>query len=351
MKGARIGLLFALCIILSITYAAVYEARNSDDVDFFLAHNPEENGALMFFDPKKEEDTKVSKIVDKVLSVFKNIGEEGRSTEAWVNALNDKVHLMRVDATNDDNLRTVDEYMISETPLLVLLDNGSIELMEVLSDKTADHVKDFYQNKLAEKKAAQKASSSDTDKAIESAMQAASDAKKAASDAQKALDEARKAFEDHMKEHKANETKADDKKAGSQGNDSCPSGNNQNQQGNQQNGQQGNQQNNQQQNGQQNNQQQNGQQQNGQQQNGQQQNGQQQNGQQQNGQQQQYGQQQNQQQGGQPQGQYQAPAGYKLDYVPVYRKIDETPAKAPTPAPVAAPTRYVNHDGHWHIVS
>ena len=47
MKGAQIGLLFALALLLSVTYAAVYEARNSDDVDFFLAHNPEENGALI----------------------------------------------------------------------------------------------------------------------------------------------------------------------------------------------------------------------------------------------------------------------------------------------------------------
>ena len=267
--------------------------------------------------------------MDQVLSVFKNIGEEGRSKEEWVNTLNDKVHLMRIDATNLDNARSVDDYKIQETPLLVLLDNGSIELMEILSEKTPDHIKDFYQAKAAEKEAAKKAGSSDTDKAIESAMQAASDAKKAASDAQKALDEARKAFEDHMKEHKANETKADEKKNGGQDNGTCQGGNNQNQQ--------------------QNGQQQNGQQQNGQQQNGQQQNGQQQNGQQQNGQQ---------QQGSQQNEQYQAPPGYQIDYVPVYRKIEDAVAPRPIAAakPVAAAkpagaTRYVNHDGHWHIVS
>lgn len=301
---------------MALTQAAVYEARNSDDVDFFLAHNPEENGAIMFYDPNQEQDTKVSQQVDKVLGVFKNIGEEGRSTEDWVNSLNDKVHLMRVDATNQDNARSVNDYRVSTTPLLVLLDYGEIQLMEIVGEKTLPHVKDFYTAKAEAAKAQKEQEGGVSDEAMKAAQKAADEAKKAAEEAQKALNEAKKAFEDHLKEHENKTASGDD--------DKCPSSNDQN--GGQQK-QGGNQQ---PQGGNQNQQNQSGNRQ--QQQGGQPQGGQQQGAQQVNGQ--------------------NVPAGYQIDYIPMLRKLDNGPSQVGTTKTqqTAPSVRYVNHDGHWHVV-
>jgi hypothetical protein len=90
-------LILALVLILAVANAAVYEARNSDDVDFFLEHNPEENGALLFYNGDESDIPDVQSNIDSVLSIYKNIGEEGRSEEDWVNKLQDKVHLMQID--------------------------------------------------------------------------------------------------------------------------------------------------------------------------------------------------------------------------------------------------------------
>jgi hypothetical protein len=322
----RIGLFLAFALLLSFACGAVYEARNSDDVDFFLAHNPEENGAIMFYDPNQEKDTKVSQQVDQVLGVFKNIGEEGRSEEDWVNSLNDKVHLMRVDATNADNARSVNDYRVSATPLLILLDYGDIQLMEIVGSKTFAHVKDFYAAKAEAAKAEAEAAGGVSDEAIKSAQQAADDAKKAAEDAQKALEEAKKQFEEHMKEHEKDNDSAN--KTDSGDNDQCPTSNGQNQGGNQNQQSQGS---NQQQGSNQAQQNQGGNQQN------------------QSGNQQQGG---SQQQGGQ-QANAGVPPGYQIDYIPMLRKLDNSPSQTgTTQTQQTAPTmRYVNHDGHWHLVS
>jgi len=144
-------LVFIAIFIIWFSQCAVYEARNSDDVDFFLEHNPEENGALLFFDPVQEQtDDNARENSDQVLSIFKNIGEEGRSNDAWVNRLNDKVHLMKVDKTSIDNARIVKEYKVGRTPLVVLLDNGKIILEEVIDIDTYDHIKEVYEAFIAD---------------------------------------------------------------------------------------------------------------------------------------------------------------------------------------------------------
>lgn len=149
VKGiCNILILLILCILFA--EAAIYEARNSDDVEFFLEHNPEENGALLFYDPKQEEkDGTVHQNTEQILSIFKNVGEQGRSTEDWVDSLNDKVHLMKVNKTNVDSSRMVSEYKVGQTPLLILLDNGKVLLEEVVSDETYDHVYEIFQAKQA----------------------------------------------------------------------------------------------------------------------------------------------------------------------------------------------------------
>jgi hypothetical protein len=218
------GLLALLC--LHSVSCAVYEARNSDDVDFFLAHNPEENGALMFYDPNQENaESDISDRATKLIGVFKNVQEEGRSEEEWVDDLNDKVHLMRVDATNLDNARAVEDYKVQSTPLLFLIDNGKIILMEEVTDKTFNHAKDILVAK-KEQKAKAAAAKADADKAADSSADGSEDgaedgsasdddvaaAHKAADDALKALEELRKTFEQHLAVEEAQKNAEDAQK-------------------------------------------------------------------------------------------------------------------------------------------
>ena len=139
-----IGVVLLLVLCAFIANASVYEGTNADDVRLFLKNNPDENGALMFYDPFQEQlDPQVVRDVEKVIGIFLNIGEEGRSTESWVNSLNDKAHLMRVDALNPYTQDAVKDFHCTETPFLVLLDKGNVIFEEVVGKGTYDHVKDI----------------------------------------------------------------------------------------------------------------------------------------------------------------------------------------------------------------
>ncbi|CAI2378462.1 unnamed protein product [Moneuplotes crassus] len=190
-------------IVLTITLlslsarSAIYEARNSDDVDFFMTHNPQENSALLFYDPNEEASFETGKNIEKVSGVFKNIGEEGRTQESWVDQLNDKVHLMRIDVTKLENSQVVNDFRVNQTPLLILFDQGDVQLMEVISGKTFEHVKDIYQQKINERFGGGE-SGEVSDREIQVAQKAADDAKKAAADALEALAQAKQALKDHI---------------------------------------------------------------------------------------------------------------------------------------------------------
>ena len=285
-------LIVSFLFTLSFVNSALYEARNSDDIDFFLAHNPEENGALMFYDPNQEQDAEIAKSVDKAVGVFRNIGEEGRSEEEWVDSLNDKVHLMRIDATNVDNARSVNDFRVSTTPLLFLLDNGDIQLMEIVNSKTYDHIKDFYQEKIRKRQENEEnndGNGDENDELLKTAQKAADEAKQAAAQAIKALEEAKKALEDHINEgHKGDDS---DNKEDS---DECSlpdykkdqikgSQSNKNQKSQSRSSQNSN------------------------------------------------------------------LSGYQVEYVPVLRKIDNTYSAQTQQTP--STVRYVNHGDHWHSVS
>ena len=285
-------LIVSFLFTLSFVNSALYEARNSDDIDFFLAHNPEENGALMFYDPNQEQDAEIAKSVDKAVGIFRNIGEEGRSEEEWVDSLNDKVHLMRIDATNVDNARSVNDFRVSTTPLLFLLDNGDIQLMEIVNSKTYDHIKDFYQEKIRKRQENEEnndGNGDENDELLKTAQKAADEAKQAAAQAIKALEEAKKALEDHINEgHKGDDS---DNKEDS---DECSlpdykkdqikgSQSNKNQKSQSRSSQNSN------------------------------------------------------------------LSGYQVEYVPVLRKIDNTYSAQTQQTP--STVRYVNHGDHWHSVS
>jgi chemotaxis protein histidine kinase CheA len=135
--------LFAVFALAMLASASVYEAESSEDVSFFLQHNPDENSAIMFYDPFQEENNpKIVEDVEKIVGVFLNFGEKGRSRDAWVDSLMDKSHLMRVDSLNPYNADAVKDFHVTQTPFLVLLDHGNIMLEEVVSPQTYNHVRD-----------------------------------------------------------------------------------------------------------------------------------------------------------------------------------------------------------------
>jgi hypothetical protein len=213
-------IIFAI-VLVCIANAAIYEARNSDDVDFFLEHNPDENGALLFYNKADADKKEVKIVTDEVLSIFKNVGEEGRSTEEWVNKNNDKIHLMLIDASNIDIARIVKDFKVGQTPLIVLLDNSKTLMQEIVDKETFDHIKEIYvekQNKVGAAKnlAADKGSVTPSsvfpdadythkvdsnaiasDEAAQKAQNAAKDAQKSAKEANKSLEDTKKAFEQH----------------------------------------------------------------------------------------------------------------------------------------------------------
>ena len=96
--------IFSLLLILNLTAANVFEAGSSEDIEFFIHDDPIANRALMFYDEVQEVAQKrTTKLVDDVIGIFLNKGEDGRSEEKWVDDLDDGVNLMRVDYFKKEN--------------------------------------------------------------------------------------------------------------------------------------------------------------------------------------------------------------------------------------------------------
>jgi len=92
--------------------------------------------------------------MDSVESIYKNIGEEGRSTEPFVDKLNDKVHLMRIDVSNIDNARIVRDFRIGTTPFVSVMENQAPVLEEVVDHQTYERLRDHYEDQQARERQA-----------------------------------------------------------------------------------------------------------------------------------------------------------------------------------------------------
>lgn len=239
-----------------------------------------------------------------------------------MDALDDKVHILRIDVSKKENSGAVAEYKVKYTPLLIILDQGDIQLMEVISENTFEHVKDIYQiQKEKEEKGGSKGGSKDgsndsqhiSDEVLQSAKKAADDAKKAATDAKNALKEARKILSDHLAKDKAEDEKSskDDKakKGSNDSKDSSNTNNNKNQEklqgkkdtDNKNECKLDNQNNN--------------------------------------------------AQTKNTTSQIRAPAGYQVEYLPVLRKIDNSQTSSTQERQGSTQQKYVNHGDHLHAVS
>ena len=153
MLGRNLKVLSIFAVILMFVeqiFGEVYEATDSDEVNFFLSDDPKANIALMFYDEVQEVTSKdISASVDEILGVFLPEGEEGFTDEEWVKSLAGNFSLMRVDSFGKENKEIVAEYGIISTPYLVILENGTVVLNETVDDSTIDDVEEILVGKAA----------------------------------------------------------------------------------------------------------------------------------------------------------------------------------------------------------
>lgn len=140
------NLSIALCIILlaCFTRATVFEADTSETVDFFIQESEKETMALLFYDGRtenQENEDKFSRLASIVLGIFMSQDQEGRSTEEWVEFLDDKLHLMRIDVSKPELRRSVEEFNIEDVPYIVLQDKQRTILREKIDEETFDHLR------------------------------------------------------------------------------------------------------------------------------------------------------------------------------------------------------------------
>ena len=136
--------IFCLAALLIAANATVFEAETSEDVDLFLKDFENETIALMFYDSKNEnqdDEDWFSRLSSKILGIFMSKDQFGRSTEDWVEMFDDKLHLMRIDVQNKDNLRSREEFNIEFAPYIVLQDKRRTVLREKIDAETYEHVR------------------------------------------------------------------------------------------------------------------------------------------------------------------------------------------------------------------
>lgn len=133
-----------ITLAINVAKAEVYLAQNGDDIQYFLSRDSSSNVALLFFDEVQEVAQKdVAEASHKLEGIFLKKGQEGRSTEEWVDTLNDNVNMMKIDAFNKENTEMVKTFNIKETPFLILYENGKIALETKVDKDTTQRVKDI----------------------------------------------------------------------------------------------------------------------------------------------------------------------------------------------------------------
>ena len=133
-----------MVLAINVANAEVYLAQNGDDIQYFLSRDSSSNIALLFFDEVQEVAQKdVAEASHKLEGIFLKKGQEGRSTEEWVDTLNDSVNMMKIDAFNKENTEMVKTFNIKETPFLILYENGKIALETKVDKDTTQRVKDI----------------------------------------------------------------------------------------------------------------------------------------------------------------------------------------------------------------
>lgn len=138
-------LLLAICLLWA-AQATVFEAESSEDVDLFVQDYDTETIGLLFYDGSEDnsdDEDWFGRLSSKVLGIFMSNDQYGRNTEDWVEMFDDKLHLMRVDTTNPDNLRAVESFFIDFVPFIIIMDNQRTVLREQMNEDTYDHVRDI----------------------------------------------------------------------------------------------------------------------------------------------------------------------------------------------------------------
>lgn len=136
--------IFLIAAILFTANATVFEAATSEDVDLFLDDFQNETVGFLFYDSQvdnSKDENLFGKLSSKILGIFMSKDQFGRSTEDWIELFDDKLHLMRIDVRNKDNLRSREEFNIEDAPYIVLMDKRRTILREKVDGETFDHLK------------------------------------------------------------------------------------------------------------------------------------------------------------------------------------------------------------------
>ncbi|CAI2374352.1 unnamed protein product [Moneuplotes crassus] len=143
MQKISTRVILVLVLTVGIAHCSIFEAYNSDDVAYFVKNEQDRNRAIMFYDAFQEEGSyQISNNVQKINGVFLNKGEPGRSDDFWVDHLNDRVNLLRVDTLNPYNKQAMDSFHVAKAPFLIVLEDGNIVFEEAIRDGTYNHLRD-----------------------------------------------------------------------------------------------------------------------------------------------------------------------------------------------------------------
>ena len=139
-----------LAFVIWVIHATVYESNTSDDVEFFLEENPNENIALLFYSEEKDIDPEWVTNIANIEGIFKS-AEEGGSDEAWVKDLNGQVQMMRINVSDKNNKESVEVFKVNETPFIIIFDNGIPIFDGVVNSKSFPLVKDKLLSRIVKK--------------------------------------------------------------------------------------------------------------------------------------------------------------------------------------------------------
>jgi hypothetical protein len=130
----------------------VFEATCSDDVEFFIKHEPEKNRALLFYDEIQDiSDKSVHEKTLKIISIFLKKDDKDRLKEDWVDTLKDGFNLMRINKAKKENEKAANSFNVKSTPLLIFFQDKQTKIDSVISEITFDDVKKLLMNDVQKK--------------------------------------------------------------------------------------------------------------------------------------------------------------------------------------------------------
>ena len=133
--------IFLLWTLWIFSKADIFEANQSEDIEFFLESDPAEYRALLFYNPEQDDDSTFQRI-SQVSSIFDNPNFEDFEGESWIKDIRSGAQMMRIDALNPSLKAVVEEFEVKNTPKIIVFDIYDIIVEEVINRQTYQKLKD-----------------------------------------------------------------------------------------------------------------------------------------------------------------------------------------------------------------